>query len=250
MQLALRRSSSADCPNRAGSVRRAAGRNSRAGENPPCLRDPARYSSLALVEERVDGGLNRRGEGCGHIRRRQLPAIASVRFATRRRRGSDGIARDVPPSSPTLGSISPSRCCEKSVKTSGHSVPRDGAIGGRPNAGASSSRMATLARCSRLLTASTLTPRIVATSGADNPSTSRSSRTSRWEGSSASMACVRAFASSRLVAVCSGFGLGSARCGGVGGGGVQRLFARRGELASAPLLDAEPARDGVEPTGD
>ena len=34
----------------------------------------ARYASLGLVEERVDRGFNGRCQGCGHVRRRQLPA--------------------------------------------------------------------------------------------------------------------------------------------------------------------------------
>ncbi len=41
----------------------------------------ARYGSLPLVEERVNGAFDGRGQGSGHVRRRQLRQIANVRFS-------------------------------------------------------------------------------------------------------------------------------------------------------------------------
>ena len=136
--------------------------------------------SSALVEECVDGGFDGCGHGCRHVRRRQLPA--DRQRALQRLAGVPAVM--------ALCEMGLHRRAHARIDLafemlreqrhdSGHGDPRGGAIAGRPNAGASSSRMATLARCSRLLTASTLVPRIVATSGADNPSTSRNISTSR-----------------------------------------------------------------------
>jgi hypothetical protein len=75
---------------------------------------------------------------------------ASARFSTSQAlRQRPHRARCVSIAAHTLGLMSPSRCCEKSVTTSGHIESRGSSLR-LPNIGASAWRTATLARCNRL----------------------------------------------------------------------------------------------------
>jgi hypothetical protein len=74
VQLVLRPLPNADRPNCARTPGSAVGRSPHRREESPNACAIVRPGLSALVEERVDGGFDGRGQGCGYVRRGQLPA--------------------------------------------------------------------------------------------------------------------------------------------------------------------------------